>query len=100
MYLSAVNWPYHALTADCPAGRPGLEIVTWSPANRGNLAGATLLFQHLPYALRDHGGIVVAGKRHGALESMRSRNEDAKPAIKRVGGNPCFMRGRSRVCRP
>ena len=53
------------------------------------------LFLHrLPYPFRDHGRIVVGGERHGALESMRPSDEDAEPAIERVGGNPRFMRTR------
>src|ERR1017187_6555640 len=51
-----------------------------------------LLLQRRPHPLRDHGRIVVDRKRRRALKSMRSRYEDAKPALERVSGNPRFVR--------
>src|ERR1039457_1821880 len=53
---------------------------------------ALLLFHGLPHTLRDHSRIVVDGERRRALKSMRSRYEDAKPALERISGNPRFVR--------
>jgi hypothetical protein len=55
-----------------------------------------LLLHRLPDPLCDNSRIVVDGERRGALKSMRSRYEDAKPALERVSGNPRFVRA-SRV---
>src|ERR1035438_4814480 len=51
-----------------------------------------LLLHRLPHSLRDHGRIVVDRERHGTLESMRPRDEDAETAIERISGYPRFMR--------
>src|ERR1017187_8333189 len=50
-----------------------------------------LRLNRLPHPVRDHGRIFVDRERHGALESMRPRDEDAEPALERVGGYPRFM---------
>jgi hypothetical protein len=55
---------------------------------------APLPLHRLPHVLRDHGRIVVNRERDGALKSMRPRDEDSKPAIERIGGNPRFVRSR------
>src|SRR5450756_1372451 len=55
---------------------------------------APLLLHRLPHPLRDHGRIVVNREGHGALESMRPRDENAEAAIERIGGYPRFMRTR------
>src|ERR1035438_5297970 len=55
---------------------------------------ASLLFHRLPDSLRDHGWIVVDFECHGPLKSLRPRDEDAEPAIERVGSYPCFVRAR------
>ena len=51
-----------------------------------NIRGARggLSTQRLPHAIRDHGGIVVDCKRHGALKSMRARHDDAEPTVQWV----------------
>src|SRR5258708_14638388 len=55
------------------------------------MAPHALFLQRLAHALGDHSRIIVDGERHGTLESMRPRDEQAKPAIENVGGDPCFM---------
>ena len=55
-----------------------------------------LLLQRLAHPLSDYGRIVVDGERHGALESMRTRDKHPEPAIERVGSDPGFVRA-SRV---
>jgi hypothetical protein len=60
---------------------------------RVKLSGHIDLFlQGLPHALRDHGGVIVNCESHGALKSMRPRDEQPEPAIEWVGGDPRFVR--------
>src|ERR1035441_10041453 len=52
----------------------------------------SLPLHRLPHALRDHGWIVVDRERHGALESVRPRNEHAETAVEWVTVHPRFIR--------
>ena len=54
-----------------------------------------LLLQRLAHPLRDYGRIVADSERHSALESMRTRDEDAEPTIEQIGGDPRFVRSLS-----
>src|ERR1035437_3526147 len=64
----------------------------WAPCEMRPRTGLWLNLQRLPHALRNCGWIVVGSERPGALKSMRSRDEHAESSIKRIGGDPRFMR--------
>ena len=44
----------------------------------------TLPLHRIPHPLRDYGWIVVDRERHTALESMRTRDEDAEATVERL----------------
>jgi hypothetical protein len=69
-----------------------IENILKQEAQRRERHPCALFFQRLPHSPCDHARFIVDRERHGALESMRARDEDAESAIERVGGDPCFMR--------
>src|ERR1019366_1710443 len=79
------------------AGGMASDIVRYRCVRRlRNPRSDALLFQRVSHPPCDHGGIVVAGERHGALESMRASDKDPESAIERVSSDPSFVRA-SRV---
>jgi hypothetical protein len=52
----------------------------------------SLFVQRFRYALRNDGRIVVERKHHGTLKAVCPRDEHAKAAFERIGGDPSFVR--------
>jgi hypothetical protein len=51
----------------------------------------SLFCQGFTDPLRNDGGIVVYRKGHGALKTVRPRDEHSTPPFERVSGNPSFV---------